>query len=387
MKCLLDVYHQSLTKVGEELCGDQIRVLNAGNKTRVALCDGLGQGVKANILASLSSEIIINMLREDIPLPEVLETVIATLPVDKRLNLAYATSTMIEIDHVSLHYKIYNFDNPPILFFRKQKLASLPFREISLVGRKIQFSEGQLERGDLLIAISDGLLHAGVGNVLNYNWDHDHLSAYIEELFRFLPADVRLIVEKTVAHTNQLYNRKPSDDASMVGLLVRARQAVMVFTGPPLDPNEDRALSQRILNFEGTRIVCGGTTGHIVGAQSGHESSIDPDTARLDVPPMGKLPGIDILTEGIFTLTSVLEWMEATQGNPNLLPRKDQSGAVLVADALLHADEVTLLVGLKVNPSYQSPELPASISIRKNLMEKIADRLKLLGKTVTVEFH
>lgn len=387
MKCLLDVYHQSLTKVGEELCGDQIRVLKAGSKTRVALCDGLGQGVKASILASLSSEIIINMLREDIPLPEVLETVIATLPVDKRLNVAYATSTMIEIDHFALTYKIYNFNNPPILFFRKKKLENLPFHQISVMGRKIQFSEGRLERGDLLVAISNGILHAGTDNVLNYNWGLEHLAAYIEELFYFLPADVRLIVEKTVAHTNQLYNQKPSDDASMVGLLVRARQAVMLFTGPPRDPSEDRALARRVLDFEGTRIVCGGTTGHIVSTQTGHESSIDPDTARLDVPPMGTLPGVDILTEGIFTLTSVLEWIEATQGNPNLLPRKDQSGAVLVTDALLHADEVFFLVGLKVNPCYQNPELPASISIRKNLMEKIANRLKFLGKTVEIEFH
>lgn len=387
MKCLLDVYHQSLTKFGEELCGDQVRILNTGNKTRVALCDGLGQGVKANILASLSSEIIINMLREDIPLPEVIETVIATLPVDKKRNLAYATSTIIEIDHLTLNYKIYNFDNPPILFFRKQKVESLPFHEISLATRNIQFSEGKLERGDLLIAISDGLLHAGLSHILNYNWNLEHLSAYIEELFRFLPADVRLIVEKTVAHTNQLYDRKPFDDASMVGLLVRARQAVMVFTGPPLDPSEDRALAQRVLNFEGTRIVCGGTTGHIVGTQCGHEGTIDPDSARLEVPPMGSLPGIDILTEGLFTLTAVLEWIEATQGNPNLLPKRDKSGAVMVASALLHADEITLLVGLKINPTYQSPALPASISIRKNLMEKIADRLKLLGKSVTLEFH
>jgi len=125
LKCLLDVYHQSINNVGEELCGDQIRVLNSGNKTRVVLCDGLGHGVKANILASLSAEIIINMLREDIPLPDVIETVIATLPVDKQLNLAYATSTIIEINHFDLAYKIYNFDNPPVLFYRKQKLEKL----------------------------------------------------------------------------------------------------------------------------------------------------------------------------------------------------------------------------------------------------------------------
>jgi Stage II sporulation protein E (SpoIIE) len=387
VKCLLDVYHQSINNVGEELCGDQIRVLNSGNKTRVVLCDGLGHGVKANILASLSSEIIINMLREDIPLPDVIETVIATLPVDKRLNLAYATSTMIEINHSDLAYKIYNFDNPPILFYRKQKLEKLPFHPITLFDRTIHVSEGRLQRGDLLVAMSDGLLHAGLDNVMNYNWGLEHLAAYVEELFHFLPADVRMIVEKTVAHTNQLYQGKPADDASMVGVLVRAQQAVMLFTGPPLNPAEDTILAKRILKFEGTRIVCGGTTGHIVGAQSGQIGSTDPDTARLAVPPMGTLPGIDIMTEGIFTLTSVLEWLDATKGNPDLLPRKDNSGSIMVASALLYADEITLLVGLQVNPSYQNPELPSSISIRKNLMEKIADRLTQMGKTVTVEFH
>jgi hypothetical protein len=271
--------------VGEELCGDQIRTLNSGNKTRIVLCDGLGHGVKANILASLSSEIIINMLREDIPLPEVLETVIGTLPVDKKLNLAYATSTMIEVDRSELTYKIYNFDNPPVLFFRKRKLDSLPFHKISLMDRDIQFSEGELQRGDLLIAMTDGLLHAGISGVLNNYWDIEHLSAYIEELFQSLPSNLRLIVEKTVAHTNQLYDRKPSDDASMVGLLVRAKQGVMLFTGPPVDPADDRALSRRILKFEGTRIVCGGTTGNIVARESGHKVEIEPDTARLDVPP------------------------------------------------------------------------------------------------------
>lgn len=387
MKCLLDVYHQSINNVGEELCGDQIRVLNSGNKTRVVLCDGLGHGVKANILASLSSEIIINMLREDVPLPEVIETVIATLPVDKRLNLAYATNTMIEIDHSDLAYKIYNFDNPPILFFRKQKREPLPFHPITLCDRTIHVSEGRLQRGDLLVAMSDGLLHAGLNNVMNYNWDLEHLSAYVEELFHFLPSDVRMIVEKTVAHTNHLYKGSPADDASMVGILVRPKQAVMLFTGPPVDPSEDSMLAKRILSFEGTRIVCGGTTGHIVGTQSGQPGSTDPDTARLEVPPMGTLPGIDIMTEGIFTLTSVLEWLDATKGNPDLLPRKDNSGSILVVGTLLHADEITLLVGLQVNPFYQSPGLPSSISIRKNLMEKIADRLTNMGKTVTIEFH
>ncbi|MPN46135.1 hypothetical protein SDC9_193718 [bioreactor metagenome] len=193
-------------------------------------------------------------------------------------------------------------------------------------------------------------------------------------------------MDKTVAHTNGLYGQKPSDDATMAGILVRPKQAAILFSGPPMDPAEDSFLADRVLAFEGTRIVCGGTTGNIVGKYSGHMVLTDVDSGRLDIPPMGILPGIDLMTEGIITLTSVLEWIEVTQGNAGLLP-KDNSGAVQVARALLNADEITLLVGLKVNPSYQNPDLPPSISIRKNLLEKIADRLTKLKKQVTIEFH
>ncbi len=119
MKYYVDSYFKSLNKYTEELCGDQVRLLNFGNKTRLTLSDGLGSGVKANILATLSSEIIINMLREDVPISEVIETVVATLPVDKNLKLAYATNTLIEIDQTDLSFKIYNFDNPPVLYFPK----------------------------------------------------------------------------------------------------------------------------------------------------------------------------------------------------------------------------------------------------------------------------
>lgn len=386
MKYYVDSYFKSLNKYTEELCGDQVRLLNFGNKTRLTLSDGLGSGVKANILATLSSEIIINMLREDVPISEVIETVVATLPVDKNLKLAYATNTLIEIDQTDLSFKIYNFDNPPVLYFSKMKADLLPVKQMSLAGRNIQYSEGQLHRGDLLVALSDGLLHAGPNSILNYRWDIEHLTLYVEELFNLFPTDVRIVVDKTVAHTNGLYGQKPSDDATMAGILVRPKQAAILFSGPPMDPAEDGFLADRVLAFEGTRIVCGGTTGNIVGKYSGHMVLTDVDSGRLDIPPMGILPGIDLMTEGIITLTSVLEWIEVTQGNAGLLP-KDNSGAVQVARALLNADEVTLLVGLKVNPSYQNPDLPPSISIRKNLLEKIADRLTKLNKQVTIEFH
>ena len=163
MKIFEDIHHVSLNKLDEELCGDQVRILRTEHKTRIVLSDGLGSGVKANILASLTVEIIINMLREEASLSDVIETITSTLPVCKQRRLAYATFTVIEIDHQDLAVKAYNFDNPPILFFRAGKRLELPQHTETILGRKIRITEGQLANGDFLTMFSDGVLFAGWG--------------------------------------------------------------------------------------------------------------------------------------------------------------------------------------------------------------------------------
>ena len=68
-----DVYTASLNRQGEELCGDQVKILRTADRTLVVLSDGLGSGVKASILATLTTEIIMTMLRESVPLKEIIE--------------------------------------------------------------------------------------------------------------------------------------------------------------------------------------------------------------------------------------------------------------------------------------------------------------------------
>jgi len=121
VRYIVETAYESVNKFGEELCGDQIRLLANEDKTRAVLSDGLGSGVKANILSSLTAEISVRMLRENISIQEVIETILKTLPIDKTLNLAYATNTLIEIDTISLKYRLYNFDNPPVLYFHNKK--------------------------------------------------------------------------------------------------------------------------------------------------------------------------------------------------------------------------------------------------------------------------
>lgn len=386
MKYFVDYHHVSLNKAGEELCGDQVRMFRAGSKTRIVLSDGLGSGVKANILASLTSEIIINMLREQAAMNDVIETVAGTLPVCKVRNLAYATFTLVEIDHDTLCFNAYNFDNPPLLYFSGGKYQPLTQQETLIAGKKVQVTNGQLTHGDFLAVMSDGVPYAGLGVAYNLGWGIPNITAFIEDIFQFGPTGARSLVERTMGRTRELYADQPGDDASMVGMLIRPSQTAMVFTGPPMSEADDEGIVNRLMAFEGRKIVCGGTTGNIVSAFTGEPIETDIASLREDLPPIGLLEGIDLLTEGIITLSHTMDLLEKSQGNPASLPRT-HDGAHMLAQELLNADEIFFLVGQKITPYYQNPLLPENVSIRKNLVEKIAAILVNYHKEVRVEYH
>ncbi len=385
MNWFLDVHDASLNKTGEELCGDKVKILKTDAKTMIVLSDGLGSGVKANILATLTAEIIITMLRADVPLNEVIATVIGTLPICRVRKLAYATFTIIEINHATNCFKVTNFDNPPVVYVRGGRSQALPSASEQILGHTIHIAEGCLERGDFLAVVSDGILHAGLGTTLNFGWGWDNLARHIERLFLYAAPAARLVVEDIIREVRTLYGSQVGDDATCVGVLVRERHSLIVFTGPPLDESMDSRQIERVLNFDGRRVVCGGTTGNLVATYLGEPIRTDLSTLREDVPPIGLLHPIDLLTEGIITMARALELMQDSQGNLYRLPH-DRNGAVLLARELLSADSIFFLVGQKINEFYQNPLLPRNLSIRRNLVEEIAKFLMQHKKEVKIEY-
>jgi len=386
LEYFVDIHYRCLSKDDEDLCGDQVRVLHTDKKSWAVLSDGIGNGVKANILASLTSDIMIHMLQADVSMHDVMETIVGTLPVSQEFGLAYATFSLIEVDHHDLKFRICNFDNPAVLFFRNGKQMPLNYHTEMVLDREIQITEGQLQKGDFIAAVSDGVVKAGPGFLHNDDWDLNSIASYMEECLHETPQEVKPVVEKTMLRTCEMYEGQIGDDTSMVGLLLRESRAAMVLSGPPLDEKEDDELANRILNFNGTRIICGGTTADIVALRAGFAVQTDNTFVRGNVPPIGFLPGIDLLTEGILTLTATVELLDKAHGNIQLL-LAEHNGASLLAQALLYADKITFVVGQKINPFYQNPLLPMSVSIRKNLIEKLAERLIKLNKQVSIEYH
>jgi hypothetical protein len=381
----LDIHEASLNKKGEELCGDKVKYLKTDRKTTVVLSDGLGSGVKANILATLTTEILITMLDADVRLEEVLKTIIATLPICQVRNIAYSTFTIMQIDRQTHRFKVINFDNPEAIYVHRGQILRLEMQTEEILGRKIAIAEGELESGDFLGAISDGILYAGMGITLNFGWGWEHVAQYIESILVQKSHTARTIVQEVLRKTHALYQGEVGDDATIVGIYVRQRNPLMIFTGPPLDQSQDEYYAEQFLNFKGRRIICGGTTGNIVARYLGEIVEIDLTTLRKDLPPIGSLSYVDLVAEGILTISKATEYITQANGDISRLAY-DHNGAYLLAKEILKADSVHFLIGQSINEFYQNPLLPKNISIRRSLIEALVRFLRSRQKEVTIEY-
>jgi len=375
----------SLNRDGEEVCGDQVKISRTIDKTIMVLSDGLGSGIKATILARLTTEIIVNMLRANAPLGDVLETVTKTLPVCHVRKVAYATFAILQIQHSSGRFELVSFDTPPPVLLKNRKRVELKTRSETVGGKLLQLSEGVLERGDFLGLMSDGVLYADKDVTMNTQWGWNEVVACLEMAAQTGRGSARAMAQTVIRETERRYGGRAGDDATFVGILARKPRQLMVFTGPPADRARDEACVEQLLYFDGQRVVCGGTSGSMVAQYLGRIIRTDNSTARDGIPPVGYLPEIELITEGILTLARTLELLKDYEADHQQLP-VEPNGAVLLSRELLQADSILFLAGESVNPYYQNPQLPRSVSIRRSLVTQIAEVLKRLHKNVTVEW-
>lgn len=381
-----EIFPASLARRGEEVCGDHVKVLRTAQRTLLALSDGLGSGIKAAIPARLTTEIILTMLREEAPLRDVIETVAGTLPTDRERGLAYATFSVVQIEHATGRFRLASFDSPPPIWLRHQELQRLEGRSEVFAGKSLSLSEGVLEDGDFLGLMSDGVLYAHPGLIMDPAWGWDQVAACLADAAAHGRGSARGLVQAVMQETERRYGEVIGDDATLVGVLARKPRRLVVFTGPPAHKQADDAIVERFLRFEGRHVICGGTTGNLVADRLGEIIRTDERTAREGIPPIGDLADVDLITEGILTMARALELLQESKGDLHALPG-DRNGAVLLSRELLQADSILFLAGESVNPYYQNPQLPRSISIRRSLVTQLAELLRRFNKVVDVEWN
>jgi len=372
---------KQLRKQGEELCGDSIAVSTHSDSVILALSDGLGSGVKANILATLTTRIAMHMLENDLPLGEVVKTLSETLPICKVRKLAYSTFAIAQFFSRG-SARVVEFDSPAAMLLRRRKLQPVMYEERSIYGKKIRESFFDLEAGDWIIFVSDGVLNAGIGGVYPLGWGWDHSARFLEEQAH-PKLSAQELAEKVTGVVSELYADSPGDDVSVVVIKVRRKLVVTVLTGPPAEKSEDETLVSQFIGRAGLLAVCGGTTAKIVSRYLGQPLEVDLKTMTPEVPAIASIEGIDLVTEGILTLTHVSELLRSGTLKKDVRFRTD--GAAKLIRLFLDVDHVHFLVGQGVNPAHQNPEHPKQLEIRLAVVREIAEELHKRGKEVSIE--
>ncbi|MDO4484048.1 MAG: SpoIIE family protein phosphatase [Clostridia bacterium] len=386
MKYFIETSWRSLNHYGEELCGDKVEVTKSDQGILMVLSDGLGSGVKANILASLTSKIIASMVNAGADIKDVVETIASTLPVCRERQVAYSTFTMMQVDKEGNAYFV-EFDNPSLILLRDGKRIFVPWTERTIAGKQIREARMKLQLHDIAVTFSDGVTHAGVGQVLNFGWQHDSVVKFLEE--NSCPDDKASDVQlRLLNHCNQLYEGKCGDDTTVAALRVCNPVPCCIMVGPPVNPEDDMDVVNDLMTCPGVRVICGGTTSQIVSRLIDKPLTIDLQYFSPDVPPIAHMEGVDLVTEGVVTIGRVLDILEDYAANPDpekLTVQKD--AAHLLAEILLEkCTSVKFICGRALNPAHQNPDMPISLSIKLRLVKDIANCLRKMGKPVTIRY-
>ena len=383
-----DIGYKSVNHDGEQLCGDHVDVVERDeNSTVIVLADGLGSGVKASILSTLTSKIISTMMAEGISLEECVSTIAATLPICSVRGVAYSTFTIIHlIDNEKA--EIIQYDNPQVIFFRDGKSCDYPKSEMNIDGKKIYKSVINLQEDDIFVAMSDGCPHAGIGIAYNFGWSVKDITEYLE------PLTVAGFTAKTLAtilvdECFKLYGEKPGDDATACVVRIRKREPVNLLFGPPSNRDDANRMMALFFSKEGKHIVCGGTTSSIAAKYLGKPLKPSLNFESPDIPPTAEIEGIDLVTEGVITINRVLEYAkDYLSGNESYeVWGYKRDGASLISRILFEeATDINFYVGRAINPAHQNPNLPINFSIKMNLVTELSECLRKMGKKIKVSY-
>ena len=389
MTYFIDIAHNSINKDGEELCGDKVEIIRKGNSAIIVMADGLGSGVKANILSTLTSKIAVTMLKEGASIFETVDTIIHTLPVCKVRKLAYSTFTIAEIYEDGRAY-IAEYDNPPIFFIRDNQIIPLEKRETVIDGTVVKECNFTLKKEDLLVIVSDGVVHAGVGGALNLGWQWKNIGEYLNRLSSN-EKSARKISRSLVDTCEYLYMDKPGDDATVVAVKIRKPEVVDMFTGPPKDPANDKLAIQKFMQSNGKKVICGGTAAKIAARELDREIIPNMDFIDPEVPPTAFIEGIDLVTEGVLTLSKAVEKIKRYVSSPykdNLFYSfNKEDGASKLARILIEdCTHLNLWVGKAVNPAHQNPDFPIDLSIKLKVVDELVEVMKKLGIKVNLTY-
>jgi len=382
---------QQLRPKGQEVCGDIFisRLVKEEGRTVLVLSDGVGHGIKASVLATLTATMALNYTSFHTK-PEIAAQIIMKVLPSSGETPNYATFTVIEIASDGLT-RIINYDNPPVIIvrdkqrFRPSNIYELQVSGVENQGKILRCQEFDLMKEDRLIFFTDGITQSGIDTFkFDMGWGHENVVDFVLKLIENQPQISATKLAKKIlnqALTNDNYDLK--DDASCGVIYLREPREIMLITGPPFYKVKDIGFIERIQGFKGSKIICGGTTAEIIAREMDLHLEMIQHHADPTLPPTSKLEGFDLVTEGILTISKVEEVLE----NYNSETRLYGSPADEIVKLLLKHDIIFILAGTRINWAHQDPDQPIEIEIRKTVIKRIVKLLEeKFFKKVNVEY-
>ena len=384
----IDIYCSKMKKYSKNAYGDYFVSKRTPDEARLiaVLSDGLGSGIKANILSCMTATMLLRFIEEQqIFIRKAAEIIMNSLPVCKVRHISYSTFSAIDVNDDG-HARIVEEGNPEFIWLRNNEVMQPDYEIIqskTFKNRKMKIYRIDLKLGDRLVFCSDGVTQAGLGGGrLKLGLRRDGLIVLLKDKIQEHP-DISSS-ELSQYLVNQARNietdRNPKDDISACVLYFREPRQSLVFTGPPYHQSKDAEYARMFDNFKGKKAVCGGTTANLISRELNKPITMDATISIGKLPSCSYMDGIDLVTEGVLTLTKTLEYLEA--GTTDI----DNAAGKLV-NFLLDSDCINFMVGAKLNQAHYDPSLPVEIEIRKNIIKKISDVLQnKYFKKVTIQY-
>lgn len=386
MDFYIDCGYATMNKHGEELCGDRVQIVNTGDYKTLVLADGMGSGVRANILATMTSKILSTMVSNGAGIDECVEIITETLPVNRDVGLNYCTFTIIHV-HKSGSGIIFEFDNPQAIFYHAGECRDLERTQREIAGETVYRSQFQLEAGDYVMTMSDGVIFAGPDETMNYNWQRPQVKQFLNS--RSQPTMSACVVSAVLGGACMaLYADRPKDDTTIAAVKAFVPFSVAVMVGPPLDRANEQAHIQHFLDFKGCHIVCGGTTSELVAGCMNREIRVTTLSDDPEVPPISLIDGIDLVTEGALTIAKVAKLSDEYLDPYALEGRKynKNNGASKMASILFEkASDITFFIGNSVNEAHFGTV--ADSEVKTKALEHLCRNLRAMGKEVKEIYH
>ena len=388
----IEMESAQITKTGQTACGDDVRFLTVEKENRhlAALSDGLGSGIKAHILATMTTSMAIKFLESNVPMLEAAEIIMDSLPVCEVRKIGYATFSLFDF-RLGGRARITEMGNPGYIHLRGTEEVA-PVKDDMVVSshwpdREVRECETDFRPGDRIIMCSDGVTQAGLGQRrdMKFGWRRSGVLKFARSRIEAeSEISAKDLSEAIAREAMNLVPGECKDDISCVVAYLRHPRVMRILTGPPYFREHDAEYARKGLLGEDHVVICGGTTANIIERELGAKVKLTLADMRAagGLPPVGQIKGVGIATEGILTLSRVLSALE--EGRP---PAYEPAAARAILERIMRHDRIEFIIGTKVNESHHDPGILQELELRRSVVRRIAQTLEQkYRKNVIMQF-